>query len=450
MPSPARVYVPWTVTGYPNGVHPLLGPLLEAGGEDVCFVGPRKERTIEEARAVAALFARTAEETAARFCGHPVVTRADVVEFVRARNVSVQLGEPEDADLVFHHTVPWTVGWTPWVLHIEMPTLTFFPHLDHGKNDGRPLRAVPAYWLVRDLLEAPACRAVFTHVRATRDGLGPLFDSPIIDAKTRFVSCGPRLSAEDAIRLEAGFVARATSPHVTILFTNSWHQQEDGFFLRGGADLVAAFFTLKERFPSLRLVLRTALPAALGNDTIARLRADPAVTVLDHLVSEAEMIGLYAAADIFALPSAGFHCLSILRAFHAGAACVVSDAPGYEEFVEDGVTGVVVPGRRAAVYGLDPETGWLWDNYAPMFRPDPAAVDRLVRILGDLCRNPGRRRAIAAAARNRARLFYTFDAWAAGTREVLHSALFAPPLSRQDFRAGPSERERANMRRDEP
>lgn len=421
-----NIYVPWTVKGYPNGAHPLLSPLTEPtpGGDGaLTFLGPQSGRSLDEARTVADAFVRTARATAARFRGHAVVRREDVVDFVRTRNAALHLAQPPRTDLTFHHTVPWSIGTTPWVLHLEMPTLAFLPYLSHGTPPDRPLRSMPVYWLVRDLLESPACRAIFTHLRGTAGEMGSLFDSTAIAAKTHHVPPGPGLTAADELRLAAGRKARRSSPQVTILFTNSWHQQEESFFLRGGAELVEAFFSLKEDCPDLRLVLRSALPASLGTDTIARLRADPAVRVIDRPVSEGELIGLYAEADIFALPAAGLHCLSVLRAFHAGAVCVTSDAPGYEELVADGVTGIVLPGRRSTIYGTDPESGWRWDDYRPMFRRDPVMVGRLRQALHDLCRDPDRRWAIADRALAVARTRFTMDGWRQGAMEVLRAAL---------------------------
>ena len=421
-----NIYVPWTVKGYPNGAHPLLSPLAEPlSGQHraLTFLGPQSGRSLNEARAVADAFVRTARATAARFRGHPVVRREDIVDFVRTRSAALHLAQPSQTDLTFHHTVPWSIGVTPWVLHLEMPTLAFLPYLSHGTPPDRPLRGMPVYWLVRDLLESPACRAIFTHLHRTASEMGDLFDSPTIAAKTRHVPPGPGLTAAAELRFAAGRKSRRGSSQVTILFTNSWHQQEESFFLRGGAELVEAFFSLKEECPDLRLILRSVLPAGLGADTIARLRADPAVRLIERPVSEEELIGLYAEADIFALPAAGFHCLSVLRAFHAGAVCVTSDAPGYEELVIDGATGIVLPGRGSTIYGTDPESGWRWDDYRPMFRRDPPMISRLRQVLHGLCHDPERRWALADRALAVARTRFTMDGWRQGAMEVLQAAL---------------------------
>ncbi len=136
-------------------------------------------------------------------------------------------------------------------------------------------------------------------------------------------------------------------------------------------------------------------------------------------------MNLYLGADIFCLDAAGVHSLSVLRAMYCGAVCIVSDAPGYEEYVDHGETGVVIEGRRAAVYSEDPESGWLRDDYARMYEVNPPNVERLASILRMLYSNPEQRRRIGLNARQRALQRNSFEGWKSGFETILRAALTA-------------------------
>ncbi|MEA2252729.1 MAG: phosphatidyl-myo-inositol alpha-mannosyltransferase [Solirubrobacteraceae bacterium] len=113
------------------------------------------------------------------------------------------------------------------------------------------------------------------------------------------------------------------------------------------------------------------------------------VTVLGK-VSDAEKIAAIASADLLVAPSLGGESFGMVltEAFAAGTPVVASDIPGYRDVVRDGVDGVLVP------------------------RADATA---LAETLRDLALDPVARRAMAAAARERAQRF----AWPTVAAEVL-------------------------------
>lgn len=122
---------------------------------------------------------------------------------------------------------------------------------------------------------------------------------------------------------------------MTILFTNSWHQGATNFYLRGGLDVLEAYSVLFPKYPGSRLVLRTRLPVDL-NERYRRIIDRCDVQVIDQFLSEPEMEGLFNSADIYVLPSARLHVVSVLQAMATGLAIIVSDGWGMAEYISYG------------------------------------------------------------------------------------------------------------------
>lgn len=146
---------------------------------------------------------------------------------------------------------------------------------------------------------------------------------------------------------------------------------------RKGLDpLIRAFTRLKADEPELRLLVvgegperdrcAALLPTALRDDVVFLGR-----------VSDRELAGCYAAADLYVSPALGGESFGIvlLEAMAAGRTVVASDLPGYRGVVDDGITGRLVPPG------------------------DPAA---LAAVIAELLGQPSRRAALAAEARRAA------------------------------------------------
>jgi phosphatidyl-myo-inositol alpha-mannosyltransferase len=139
---------------------------------------------------------------------------------------------------------------------------------------------------------------------------------------------------------------------------------------------VAAFERLAERYPDLLLVAVGAGPEAAAvrdlPDAIARR------VVLAGRVANEHLHRYEAAADVFVAPSVGGETFGVVlvEAMAAGVPVVASDIPGYDEVVDDGVDGLLVPAR------------------------DPAA---LAAAVGRVLDEPELRRKLADAGRARAR-----------------------------------------------
>jgi glycosyltransferase-like protein len=121
---------------------------------------------------------------------------------------------------------------------------------------------------------------------------------------------------------------------------------------KGSLTLLDAFATAREALPERRPVLIVAGGATLFDyrDEVDRFDARAAELGLNGdlrvlgQVADAELEGLYRAADVFALPSVkeGFG-LAVLEALAAGVPAVVSDLDVFRGFLADGDSALLAP-----------------------------------------------------------------------------------------------------------
>ncbi len=172
-------------------------------------------------------------------------------------------------------------------------------------------------------------------------------------------------------------ITRETIPSVrTQVITNGIDFARFGAIQPAGGDVptVLSVGAVKERKGTLELVralahVRTTLPNVRGlivgsldmePETVEEVRAviqelNLAETVtLTGRVSDAELLRLYATADVFALPSVNVdwkfegYGLSLIEASAAGLPVIGSLDCGAEDAVQDGITGLLVPQRDEA------------------------------------------------------------------------------------------------------
>jgi glycosyltransferase involved in cell wall biosynthesis len=405
------VYLPFDLPMYGgarNSHHPLLAGLYR--GEpypDIRFVGPLPSDQAAPRRAsVDAAIARVTPILDQPLRGRCADPAAAIRAFVASREPDQQAQTDMSADLTFFHTAPLSLLQMPFVLHTETLTTLLSPMILTGYSEpGLQLRRQPIYWIVRAYLEASECTSVFTNLRLTKAALERVFDSPVIAAKTHHVPAGPNLTPAQRRRIEEGFArkqAKGAADEIEILFTNSWHQHPTNFLLRGGHDLLGAFIAVSNALPNVRLTMRTSVPeTGLSPEFVHILRTHPRITLLENKMTDEEIIDLFARADIFVLHAAALHSVSVMRAAYAGCACLVSDAPGYDEYLIHGETGVIVSGMHNAIYATDPESGFEFDNYRIFLPATQKLFEPFARELFTLCQDRELRRRLGAAARAR-------------------------------------------------
>ncbi|WP_128001487.1 hypothetical protein [Piscinibacter defluvii] len=354
---PVRFGLPWWMPHYRplNGAHPLaLGFLDGNPAIEPVRLGELSALPPQRLDGLLGRIARQARH----------LDEAQAGKLIEWLNFHDQLAMESSAgrcDLLMLHTTPLYAGSQPWIFHFEsLPTL-FVPFLFHGECRGVDLRAQPWFALVREALESPNCLAVISHLKDSLRILNEVFRSPVIAAKCHRVPLGlPPPSGGDPLAKFAGGPLR-------ILFTNSLHHHPRSFYLRGGHHLLEAFARLRREHPDAQLTVLSSVPDDLGR------RFGPAhlqgVTWLRERVDDATLEQLFLSHHVFALPAAGLHTGSLLRALSHGCVPLVPDAPGYDEYtapIADSV--LTLRGVRALVYRDEPG-GWISDRYDEYEQP---------------------------------------------------------------------------------
>jgi glycosyltransferase involved in cell wall biosynthesis len=304
----------------------------------------------------------------------------------------------------------------PWVIEIEDSTSLFFPFVHNGRTSALDIHKLPAFPVVKALLEQSHCRAVVTHVRSTAESLRTLFHSRRIDRKLVYCPLGYAPPRSVPARQ-----AKGSGDPVHVLFSSSWHQAEVGFYVRGGVDLMEAFDRAAQRDSRLHLTIRCVIPGGPCQDRFRQLQ-DKYGTVrvrnLSTYLPAEQWRDVLLGSDIFALPAARIHVVSLLEAMAHGLAVLTSDGWAIEEYVRNRETGVVVQGRARKVSWIDEKTGILRENYSPMYTRDEAVITQLAAALGELADDARFRLELAARAQEAVRTEFTVERWNNALREV--------------------------------
>jgi glycosyltransferase involved in cell wall biosynthesis len=335
------------------------------------------------------------------------------IRFARSRHFRSQAQVPRGSGLLFLTSVPYTYGQKPWVIEIEDPTSLFYPFLGNGATFGEGIERSPYVPLVRALLEADNCRGIITHMRSTAEALPVMLGSDVVRRKITYAPLGvelPKLSPR-----------RDEDDHINLLFTNSWHQGSRNFSLRGGLDVLEAFAILHERYPQLRLTMRTALPGRMAQRHI-RIIERCWVRLIQRFLPDEDMEEIQRRSHIYLLPAARIHIVSVLQAMSYGQAVVVSDGWGMDEYVTHERNGLVVKGRYGKVSWMDRRTGWLREDYRSMFAPDPVVVEGLVEAVSRLVEDRRLRLRLGRTARADVETKYTLQQWNASLKAAFDRA----------------------------
>jgi glycosyltransferase involved in cell wall biosynthesis len=336
-----------------------------------------------------------------------------VLRFLQTRHFHSQLLLGKCDDLVFLTSMPYTYGQNPWVVEIEDPTTLFFPFVHNGRTGDLDLAQAPCYPIVKALLEADHCKGVITHMRSTAQLLPTLFQSDVIRQKVVYAPLGvhvpPRWQRHDD-----------DPDEIRLLFINSWHQMPSNFYLRGGLDVLEAFATLKERYPQLRLTIRSHLPALDAH--YHRILESGCVRVITRMTTAQEMADLHAQSHIYLLPAARVHIVSLLQAMSYGLAVVASDGWGFSEYVEHERNALVVNGRYGKVTWADERAGMLREDYDPMHTSDPDVVADIVESVSRLVEDRQLRARLGRAARADVEAKYNLAQWNEALRTAFDRA----------------------------
>lgn len=341
-----------------------------------------------------------------------------VRSFLLSRDVRANLRIPEDAALAFVPSYPMVLCGHPWVIEIEDVVTLFFPYFVNGQTLELDIKRHPALPIIRAFLESPSCRAIITHIRSTADSLARLFDSAIINGKIAYAPLGVPLPELMGKKQEA-------HPEVNLLFTNSWHQGANNFYLRGGHDVLEAFSILAERYPQLTLTLRSALPP-LSPAHQELLDHHPRIRHLPGFLPADDLHRLFLDTDIYLIPAARVHIVSALGAMAYGIPVLASDGWGFTEYIRHGLNGFTLPGRYGVCSWVDHRTGLLREDYSLMARPDgfePEMVNQIVETVSRLIDEPALRQRIGQAARQSAESEFNLTRWNTMLKTIFDHAI---------------------------
>ncbi len=388
-----------------------LAGLAALGRVLVAFVRPRRDIGLRARLRIFAALVRLLARLLARGCRPWPVLR-----FLQSRHLQSQLLLGEQRGPVFLTSMPYTFGQQPWVIEIEDPTTLFFPMIQNGHTYHLDIAASPYLPIVRALLEDDSCKAILTHMQSTARMVGALFDSQTIRRKIIHAPLGASLPARWQTHER-----QADDEPIHLLFINSWHQMPGNFYVRGGLDVLEAFATLRERYPQLRLTLRTALPPL--DDHYHRILESGWVRIINRVLPAEEMAELHASSHIFLLPAARVHIVSLLQAMAHGLAVVTSDGWGMEEYVTHERNALVVKGRYGKVSWADEQAGLLREDYGPMYTADPEVVEGIVEAVSRLVEDRLLRRRLGRTARQDVGAHFNLNRWNQGVKQALDLAL---------------------------
>ena len=357
-----------------------------------------------------------------RFCRDALAngsTTKDLSRFIRSRSLRAQMSFPDTA-LAFLPSTPFILGQAPWVIEIEDTTTLFapFPRINGRRVSPRLLGLDGVYDSgffpsVKALVENESCRGIICHVNSTAGSIPVLFGNPKLAEKISHIPMGIQIPPYRKMRRQKSTV--------TLLFTNSWHQGTSGFYLRGGLDVLEAYSMLHSEHHGLRLIVRSKLPADLAGryrQIIERCN----VTVIDQFLPADEIRTLFDTADIYVLPSARLHVVSILQAMAHGLAVVTSDGWGMSEYVDHERNGLIVAGRYGEVSWMD-ANGMLMEDYRPLLSTTPNVADALKETLGLLIKEPGMRWQLGETAKRDVETKFSLTSWNLGLRRAFDRAL---------------------------
>ncbi len=338
-----------------------------------------------------------------------------IFKFLYTRDWRSQFLIPARSKLVFLPSVPFTYNQCPWVLELEDTISLFFPFLDNGNTVKWDPNTFPYMAIYKTLLESKSCRGIVTHVRSTAENLPRLLKSGRLAKKITYVPLG--ISVPSSFRKP-----KRKNGELYLLFNNSFHQDPNSFYSRGGLDVLRAFYTLQKKYSHIKLIFRSGLPDNLNSSYLKILRSQ-GVYHIERFLGYKQWELVMSQADIYVLPSDRIHVVSLLQAMAYRMALVTTDGWAIQEYIEHGRNGLIVKGRYGKVTWMEQETGVLRENHEVMRTSDPEIVNGLVSALSLLIENKELRERLADNARRDVETKFNLDNWNQGLKQAFDQAL---------------------------
>jgi glycosyltransferase involved in cell wall biosynthesis len=225
--------------------------------------------------------------------------------------------------------------------------MTMYRFYNNGNQNKSVLKNCFENDYLQYILESNKCKKIVCHVEKMAKALPVLLNSDIIKNKTIFKRIGINKKNIDFNKKDKKF---------RILFTNSYHDWCNSFYLRGGHLLLTCFSILEQKYPNLELVIRSSLP-----EEIKKNINSPNIKVYENRLSDVELHSLYEQSNLVVLLAARIHTHSLCQAFSYGIPAITSNGWAFDEYIENQVNGFIVEGFNDISYH-DNEIG-INENY---------------------------------------------------------------------------------------
>jgi glycosyltransferase involved in cell wall biosynthesis len=202
------------------------------------------------------------------------------------------------------------------------------------------------------------------------------------------------------IATSKNFTKEYRKDRVRFLFVGTANSTRD-FNMKGGYEALEVFNILSKKYSNLELVIKSRVP----DDIKLRYSANPNIRIIDEILPWALLEEEFKQADIFLFPSHMLQNTVVLEAMSYELPVIttfIGSSGG--EFVEDGITGFVVPSPEALPYFkgnymLTSETIY-WELLARTEDTvDMEVIKALVERASLLIENPDLRTKMGKAAR---------------------------------------------------
>jgi glycosyltransferase involved in cell wall biosynthesis len=229
--------------------------------------------------------------------------------------------------------------------------------------------------LIENRLSSPDCKAVLCWSEFAKATIVANLDCSGFEAKLKVI---PR-AVPPAVRK----VDRHCSDGAVRLFFLGSANMAGEFRARGGGEVLAAFRTLRERYPNLKLTIRSDVPA----DIRGQILESAGIKLVDRIIPRQDLEDELSRADIFLFPGYYSAWVAILEAMSFGIPIVATDVHSTREYVFDSETGFLVrASRRVPSREVDVER--LAIDPAIDYRdPDPEVVEEMIRKVTVLVEN---------------------------------------------------------------
>lgn len=304
---------------------------------------------------------------------------------------------------------------SPYVVEIEDVYTLFFPFADNANNTNLDVKNAEFFKLVTYLLCRDECKHIVTHVRSTYDCINNNFANAIAE-KTSYIPMGIEKCHPDNY---CHSYQKTLGNTIRMLFTSSWHQY--GFSVRGGLDVIHAFYMLSRKFKNVELVIKCWLPRDIPKkylEMVDILRNEGKLHIISNMLTEEQMQCLMKSVDVYLLPSARIHIVSILDSLAHGIPIITSDGWGIEEYIQNGQNGSVVRGRYGNASYVD-DNGFLKENYEIMFIGDESYAFSLFQEMERVITDDEYRHRITKNGMNDIETRFSIDNWNSKLKDVM-------------------------------